>query len=256
MASPLWLRRPRAAQPAAPPAALRWSRWRWSCHAVDDRARRRHAGRPRPIVSPSAVGRRLAHRARGASLSRPARRSSAAVGNVILPVAALCALLPLASGTPHRFAYARRDVGRRAHRRGARRLRALHRRRAAGASADRTREAAPQRRRAARRPTAPFRCSRSSASCSGSSAAGFVLLTLTIASGLVFSEEVFGRPVDVHAQERVLGARLADVRRPPVRPLALRLARPAGPVLDPGGNGAARPRLPRQQVRLEVLLGR
>ena len=47
--------------------------------------------------------------------------------------------------------------------------------------------------------------------------AGFVLLTLTLASGFVFSEQLFGKPADVHAQERVLGGRLAHLRGAAVR---------------------------------------
>ena len=63
-------------------------------------------------------------------------------------------------------------------------------------------------------------------------AVGFVLLTLTLASGMLFSEQLFGKPLHVHAQERVLGAGLAHVRRAAVRPLALRLARPRRAALD------------------------
>ena len=111
--------------------------------------------------------------------------------------------------------------------------------RAAGARADGPREAAAPaaaRRRTRRRCR---RCSRSSASCSGWSPSGFVLLTLTLASGILFSEQLFGKPLDVHAQERVLGARLAHVRRAAGRPLALRLARPRRAALDPRRHRAS-----------------
>ena len=37
-------------------------------------------------------------------------------------------------------------------------------------------------------------------------AAGFVLLTLTLASGIVFSEQLFGKPLTLQAQERVLAS--------------------------------------------------
>jgi ABC-type uncharacterized transport system permease subunit len=117
-----------------------------------------------------------------------------AVGNVVLPVAALCALAPVAGGAPHHFAYAGETLA--AVHIGvalvgyalftvaalqALLLAGLEKRLHSGIA----------------RPdydgTLPlltlerflFQLV----------AAGFVLLTLTIASGLVFSEEVFGKPV-------------------------------------------------------------
>ncbi|MFO1323028.1 MAG: cytochrome c biogenesis protein CcsA [Burkholderiales bacterium] len=117
-----------------------------------------------------------------------------AVGNVILPVAAVCALVPLAGGGPHRFTY------------GAEPWAALHIAVALIAYALFV--------IAALQALLLFglekRLRRGPAQTDDSGAAplltlerylfrlvtaGFVLLTLTLASGLVFSEQVFGRPV-------------------------------------------------------------
>ena len=78
---------------------------------------------------------------------------------------------------------------------------------------------------------------------------GFVLLTLTLASGFLFSEEMFGKPVTFTHKNVFSVAGWLTFADPAVRPLALRLARSPGAELDPRGHGVARPRLPRQQVR-------
>jgi ABC-type uncharacterized transport system permease subunit len=116
------------------------------------------------------------------------------VGNVILPVAAVCVLVPLAGGSPHRFTY------------GGEPWAALHIAVALIAYALFV-VAALQAlllfglEKRLRRGLAPAE--------DGAAAplltlerylfrlvsAGFVLLTLTLASGLVFSEQLFGRPV-------------------------------------------------------------
>ena len=59
-------------------------------------------------------------------------------------------------------------------------------------------------------------------------AVGFVLLTLTLASGIVFSEQLFGKPVTFTHKNVFSVARLARVRRAALRPLALWLARAHG----------------------------
>jgi ABC-type uncharacterized transport system permease subunit len=117
-----------------------------------------------------------------------------AVGKVILPVAALCALAPLAGGAPHRVAYAG-DTWAAVHiavaligyalvtvaALQALLLTGLEKRLHSGTArpeADGTMPLLSLERFL-------FRLV----------AAGFVLLTLTIASGFVFSEEVFGKPV-------------------------------------------------------------
>jgi ABC-type uncharacterized transport system permease subunit len=116
-----------------------------------------------------------------------------AVANVILPVAALCALAPMAGGAPHRFAYAGEPwaavhiavalVGYALVTVAA--LQALLlaglERRLRGASTQDTDGAVPL-----------LSLERFLFQLV---AAGFVLLTLTIASGLLFSEEIFGKPV-------------------------------------------------------------
>ena len=115
------------------------------------------------------------------------------VAAAVLPVAAVCALLPPIAGSPHPF-LRERAVGRRARRRRARRLCAVRRRRGAGAGDDGAREATAARR--ARPATAAmpplltlerymFRLV----------TVGFVLLTLTLASGMVFTEQLFGKPL-------------------------------------------------------------
>ena len=117
-----------------------------------------------------------------------------AVSNVILPVAAVCALAPLAGGSPHHFAYAGDQMA------------ALHISVALVAYALFV-VAALQ----ALLLTGLSRRLHSGvtrADLDGSLpllslerfmfrliAAGFVLLTLTLVSGFVFSEEVFGKPV-------------------------------------------------------------
>jgi hypothetical protein len=117
-----------------------------------------------------------------------------AVGNVILPVAALCALLPLASGSPHRFAYSGETsaavhigvalIGYALFTVAALQallLTGLEKRVHSGVTRPETDGDVPL-----------LSLERFLFRLVG---AGFVLLTLTIASGLVFSEEVFGRPV-------------------------------------------------------------
>ena len=117
-----------------------------------------------------------------------------AVGNVVLPVAALCALVPLAGGTPHRFAYAGETwaaihiavalVGYALFTVAALQallLTGLEKRLHSGLARPETDGTVPL-----------LTLERFLFQLV---AAGFVLLTLTIASGLVFSEEVFGKPV-------------------------------------------------------------
>jgi len=121
-------------------------------------------------------------------------RKLPAVGTVILPVAAICALVPLAGGAPHRFAYA------------SEKLAAVHIAVALVGYALFTVAALQAllltglERRLHSGITRPH----SDGSMPLLSlerflfqlvAAGFVLLTLTIVSGFVFSEEVFGKPV-------------------------------------------------------------
>jgi ABC-type uncharacterized transport system permease subunit len=117
-----------------------------------------------------------------------------AVGNVILPVAALCALFPLAGGPPHRFAYAGESwaavhiavalVGYALFTVAALQallLAGLEKRLHSGVTRPESDGTVPL-----------LTLERFMFRLVG---AGFVLLTLTIASGLVFSEEVFGKPV-------------------------------------------------------------
>lgn len=117
-----------------------------------------------------------------------------AVGNVILPVAALCALAPLAGGAPHRFAYAGETwaavhigvalVGYALFTVAALQallLTGLEKRLHGGITRPESDGTVPL-----------LSLERFLFQLV---AAGFVLLTLTIASGLVFSEEVFGKPV-------------------------------------------------------------
>jgi ABC-type uncharacterized transport system permease subunit len=117
-----------------------------------------------------------------------------AVGNVVLPVAAVCALVPLAGGTPHRFAYAGETwaaihiavalVGYALFTVAALQallLTGLEKRLHSGLARPDTDGTVPL-----------LTLERFLFQLV---AAGFVLLTLTIASGLVFSEEVFGKPV-------------------------------------------------------------
>jgi len=117
-----------------------------------------------------------------------------AVGNVILPVAALCALVPLAGGAPHRFAYAGESwaaihigvalVGYALFTVAALQallLTGLEKRLHSGVALPESDGTVPL-----------LTLERFMFRLVG---AGFVLLTLTIVSGLVFSEEVFGRPV-------------------------------------------------------------
>jgi len=117
-----------------------------------------------------------------------------AVANVILPVAALCALAPLGGGAPHRFAYAG-DTWAAVHiavaligyalftvaALQALLLNGLEKRLHSGVTRPETDGNVPL-----------LSLERFLFRLVG---AGFVLLTLTIASGLVFSEEVFGKPV-------------------------------------------------------------
>jgi len=117
-----------------------------------------------------------------------------AVGNVILPVAAVCALVPLAGGTPHRFAYAGEMWA------------AIHIAVAligyalfvvAALQALLLTGLEKRLHRGEIRPesdgsTPLLTLERFLFQLVG---AGFVLLTLTLLSGLVFSEQLFGRPV-------------------------------------------------------------
>src|SRR5262249_32817680 len=117
-----------------------------------------------------------------------------AVSNVILPVAAFCALVPLAGGAPHRFAYAGEKMA--ALPIGvapvgyalvvvaalqALLLTGLSRRLHSGVTRPDLDGSLPL----LSLERFMFRLV----------AAGFVLLTLTLVSGFVFSEEVFGKPV-------------------------------------------------------------
>jgi ABC-type uncharacterized transport system permease subunit len=117
-----------------------------------------------------------------------------AVGNVILPVAALCALAPLAGGAPHRVAYAG-DMWAAVHiavalvgyahitvaALQALLLTGLEKRLHTGTARPESDGTLPL----LSLERFLFKLV----------AAGFALLTLTIASGLVFSEELFGKPV-------------------------------------------------------------
>ena len=121
-------------------------------------------------------------------------RKLPAVGNVILPVAAVCALAPLAGGTPHRVAYAGETWA------------AIHIAVAligyalfvvAALQALLLTGLEKRLHRGEIRPatdgsTPLLTLERFLFQLVG---AGFVLLTLTLVSGLVFSEQVFGRPV-------------------------------------------------------------
>jgi ABC-type uncharacterized transport system permease subunit len=121
-------------------------------------------------------------------------RKLPAVGNVILPVAAMCALAPLAGGTPHRFPYAGEALA------------AIHIAVALVGYALFV-VAALQ---ALLLTGLEKRLHRGAARPEGDGSlplltlerilfqlvlAGFVLLTLTLVSGLAFSEQIFGRPV-------------------------------------------------------------
>jgi len=117
-----------------------------------------------------------------------------AVGNVILPVAAICALAPLAGGPPHRFAYTG-DRWAAVHiavalvgyalfvvaALQALLLTGLQRRLHSGVARPELDGSLPL----LSLERFMFRLV----------AAGFVLLTLTLVSGFVFSEELFGKPV-------------------------------------------------------------
>ena len=59
--------------------------------------------------------------------------------------------------------------------------------------------------------------------------AAFVLLTLTVVSGVFFSEQLFGKPLHVHAQDGLRDPLVAHLRRAARRPLPARLARHARP---------------------------
>ena len=121
-------------------------------------------------------------------------RKLPAVGNVVLPVAAVCALTPLTGGTPHRFAYSGETMAA-IHiavallayaffvvaALQALLLTGLEKRLHSGLPLPGDGTAAPL----LTLERFLFRMV----------AVGFVLLTLTLASGLVFSEQVFGRPV-------------------------------------------------------------
>ena len=170
------------------------------------------------------------------------------VGNVILPVAAVCALAPLAGGNPHRFPYAGEPWAT-AHIAVALVAYALF-----VVAALQALLLVGLEKRLHRGLALP-------------EVDGTVpLLTLErflfrlVGAGLrpahadareriPVLRAAFRPPADVQPQERVLRRRLAHVRRIAVRPLALRLARPAGVVLDPRRNRPAAARLPGQQVR-------
>jgi ABC-type uncharacterized transport system permease subunit len=116
------------------------------------------------------------------------------VGTVILPVAALCALAPLTAGSPHRFAYAAEPLAT-AHiavalvayalfvvaALQALLLTGLEKRLHRGMALDETEGTVPL----LTLERFLFRLV----------TAGFVLLTLTLASGILFSEQLFGKPM-------------------------------------------------------------
>ncbi|MCC6194373.1 MAG: cytochrome c biogenesis protein CcsA [Burkholderiales bacterium] len=120
-------------------------------------------------------------------------RKLPAVGSVILPVAALCALAPLLGGSPHRFAYTG-DVWASVHIAVALVAYALF----VVAALQALLLAGFERRlhRGVARPAdGPLPLLTLERFLFRLVIAGFVLLTLTLASGLVFSEHVFGRAV-------------------------------------------------------------
>ena len=78
--------------------------------------------------------------------------------------------------------------------------------------------------------------------------AAFVFLTLTLATGIAFSEALFGRAM-LRPQDGVRGAVVADLRLAARRALALRLARPHRAALDAVGLRHAAARLRRQPLR-------
>ncbi|MET0209231.1 MAG: cytochrome c biogenesis protein CcsA [Burkholderiaceae bacterium] len=116
------------------------------------------------------------------------------VANVVLPVAAVCALSPLAGGTPHRFAYAGETLA------------AVH----IGVALVGYAFFVVAALQSLLLLGLERRVHRGAARAQGDGGlplltlehllfrlvlAGFVLLSLTLASGLVFSEQVFGRPL-------------------------------------------------------------
>ena len=132
-------RAPRAARP--PRTGLR-RRWRSSLHAVTHRARRSFTPDGLDLSFPQrAVAGRVAHGARRVAV-RAARASCRRSATVVLPVAArVRAGAACAASTPHRFAYAGETWAAVHIAVALRGLRAVRRRGAAGAGADRAREA-------------------------------------------------------------------------------------------------------------------
>ena len=79
--------------------------------------------------------------------------------------------------------------------------------------------------------------------------AAFVFLTLTLATGIAFSETLFGRAAARRPQDGVRRPVLAHLRLAARRALALRLARPHRGALDARRLRAAGARLRRQPLR-------
>ncbi len=79
--------------------------------------------------------------------------------------------------------------------------------------------------------------------------AAFVLLTLTVVSGVFFSEQLFKRPFKFNHKTFFGMLSWAHLRLAALGPLLPRLARQARRVLDAVGVRRAAARLPRQQVR-------
>ena len=86
--------------------------------------------------------------------------------------------------------------------------------------------------------------------------AGFILLTLTIASGVIYSEELFGKAAKFNHKTRLRRALVDHLRRPALRPASLRLARTRRGALDACGVSHAGAGLHRQQVRARSDPGR
>ncbi len=117
-----------------------------------------------------------------------------AVGTVVLPVAALCALVPLAGGTPHRFAYAG-ETWATMHIAVALVAYALFVVAALQALLLTGLEKRLHRGIARPETDGDVPLLTLERFLFQLVAAGFVLLTLTLASGLVFSEQLFGKPL-------------------------------------------------------------
>ena len=225
-AAAAWASWPRAdARPRRPARATGCCRWRSRCTRTPSRPRDRHAGRPRPLVRQRAVAGRRPRGARRVGV-RTAAHAAGRRRPSSCRLPRVCALAPAAGESPHRFAYAGEPwaavhiavallayalfvvaalqalvlIGLEARlRRGL--ARGCRRRRAAAAAA-RALHVPPGRR------------------------------GLRAAHGDADQRPRLFRgdlrtPAHVHAQERLLGRRVADVRGAAVRALALRLARTA-----------------------------